>query len=157
MDGKHIPIQPSANCGSYYYNYKGYHSIVLLALVDSNGKFIYVDVGDNGSCLDAGIFQVTDLWRALESKAAGLPDKEALPGDDVSVPYFIVGDDAFPLREWLQKSYPHGGLPPKERAVNHRISRARTVVENGFGMLANRFRCLLTTINLKQAQWRRWC
>ena len=148
IDGKHVGIQPPGNCGSLYYNYKGYHSIVLLALVDHNGKFMYIDVGANGSCSDAGIFQVTHLRHALETGAAGLPAAEPLPEDDVPVPYFIVGDNAFPMREWLQKPFPHRRLNNAQRNFNYRLSRARRVVENAFGMWANRFRVFLTTINV---------
>lgn len=148
LDGKHVALKPPGNSGSHYYNYKGYHSIVLLALVDCKGKFLYVDVGANGSCSDAGIFQVTDFRKALEDNAAGLPDKEPLPMDDKPMPYFIVADDAFPMRDWLQKPYPIRGLSKKQRAYNYRLSRARMVVENAFGMWANRFRCFLTTINV---------
>jgi hypothetical protein len=40
MDGKHIRIQKLPNSGSTNYNYKGYHSIILLAVCDADGLFI---------------------------------------------------------------------------------------------------------------------
>ena len=43
MNRKHIPIRPPPNTGSYYWTYKHSFGVVLLAVVDANYKFVYVD------------------------------------------------------------------------------------------------------------------
>ena len=56
IDGKHSVMQPPANAGSYYYNYKNTHSIVLMAVAGQDYECHYADVGTNGRISDGGVF-----------------------------------------------------------------------------------------------------
>lgn len=151
LDGKHVRIKKPAGGGSLYYNYKGFHSIILLALVDADYRFRWIDIGANGCASDCQVFNHSDLRRCIEDGSIDYPPDEPLPNDDEDMPYFIVGDDAFPLREWLMKPFPGRILTHDEKVFNYRISRARRVVENAFGIMANRFRCLHHAMEQKVA------
>lgn len=72
-----------------------------MGLVDADYKFIWVDVGTNGSTSDATVFNKSELKDVIENQNIGFPEAVLLPCDDKNIPYFIVGDDAFPLRTWL--------------------------------------------------------
>ena len=146
LDGKHVAIRCPKRGGSLYYNYKGFHSIILLALCDADYKFLWVDAGTNGSVSDAQLFNDCELRETIEDGSIGFPAADRLPQDDQDMPYFIIGDNAFPLRTWLMKPFARRNLDDEERIFNYRVSRARRIVENSFGILANRFQVLLTTM-----------
>lgn len=134
--------------GSLYINYKGFFSIVLLALVDANYKFLYIDIGANCRISDGGVFGQSTLNKKIVNGKLNLPLPETLPYSQQSCPFFMVGDDAFPLKEYLMKPYPWRNLSPQESKFNYRLSRARQVVEVAFGILSQRFRIFLSTISL---------
>lgn len=140
LDGKHVKIIPPVNSGSHFFNYKGSFSIVLLALVDANLRFIYVDAGTNGRCSDGGVWAKSDLKKCLDTNALHIPEASYLPGTNIKVPYVIVADDAFPLTPNIMKPFSGRNLSEKQVIFNYRLSRARRIVENAFGILANRFR-----------------
>lgn len=146
MDGKHICISAQ---GSEYFNYKGTHSTVLLALVDGNYNFLYINVGTNGRLSDGGVYWNSDLSKAIETNSLNIPEDKPLPGRVRPVPHVIVADAAFSNQYHIMKPYPYRGLTKEQKIFNYRVSRARRIVENVFGILANRFRVLLNTIPLK--------
>ena len=119
-----------------------------MALVDADYRFLYVDIGANGRVADAGVFKQSSLDQALARNMMGVPEPDFLPGTNVKTSYAMVGDEAFPLRNDLMKPFPHRSADETYRIFNYRLSRARRVVENAFGILANRFRVFLTPIAL---------
>lgn len=149
IDGKHVAIKMPNKSGSMYYNYKGFYSIIMMAIVDGDYKFLYVDAGSTGSASDAQIWNSCEIKELVEADKLGFPEAEDFPDGDRLIPYFFVGDDAFALRTFLMKPYGKRNLTRKERIFNYRLSRARRIVENAFGILANKFGCLLTTLRQK--------
>jgi hypothetical protein len=79
-----------------YQSYKHFPSIVLLALVDANYKFLYIDVGANGRMSDADIFSRSELCRLIDERQLNVPRDLCLPGmppADSRVPHIILADE----------------------------------------------------------------
>lgn len=140
IDGKHIRVQCPKNSGSLYHNYKGFFSLVLLAVCDANYCFTIFDVGQFGSNNDSGVLQNSGIVESFEENLLNIPEAETLEGCEYDpLPYFLVGDEIFPLKEWMMRPFP-GKLTEEERIFNYRLSRARRVIENCFGILVARWR-----------------
>lgn len=74
-----------------------------------------------------------------------LPLDKPFPRTDTPFPYFFVGDEAFPLKKYLMRPFSgrmHQVLPDEQRIFNYRLSRARRVSENAFGILTMRWQVL---------------
>ena len=74
LDGKHVHIEAPANSGSSFYNYKNFHSMVLMAICDAKYCFTMVDIGGYGRDNDASIFRESDIFYALENELFRFPD-----------------------------------------------------------------------------------
>nr|XP_022907401.1 protein ALP1-like [Onthophagus taurus] len=129
VDGKHIVIRAPHKTGSDYFNYKQSFSIILLALVDHNYCFTYMDIGAKGRASDGGVWRNCSLNEAMEANILNIPPNAV-----------IVADDAFPLTTSLLKPYSKRKLSRAERIFNYRLSRVRRISENAFGILASKFR-----------------
>ena len=148
LDGKHVALRKPANTGSLYFNYKSHFSVVLMALVDHQYRFTYIDVGNYGSNSDPGIFRNSTFGDIFLKGKVNIPGRKMLPDFPQAglLPHCIVGDKAFPLRVDLMKPYsrpnknnPHRGIPEDKLVFNYRLSRARRIVENAFGILVQRW------------------
>ena len=61
LDGKHIVITSPPDSSSLFFNYKQTFSTNLMALVDANYKFIFIDIGQYGSNADGPVFMKSDF------------------------------------------------------------------------------------------------
>lgn len=140
IDGKHIRIDAPED-GGLFYNYKGYYSIVLMAACDSDYRFTMVSVGACGSESDGGVF--ARCWfgqqlmrpRGHPDGALELPSPRPLPGQNVPFPFYMLGDNAFPLHKNIMRQYTDRTATDQERRANKKLSSARMFIENCFGGL----------------------
>lgn len=140
LDGKHIALVNPANSGSMYYNYKGFPSIVLMALSDADSCFTLVDCGQYGRVCDAGVYQNSVISDLLERNQLNIPNAYfKINTSDEQIPFMIVGDEAFPLNTYLMRPFAARTLNDDRRIYNYRHSRARRSVECAFGILAKKF------------------
>ena len=141
IDGTHIPIISPKEHPLYYYNRKGYHSVILQALVDHEYKFLDIYVGWPGSVHDARVLANSALYSRCE-RGNFLPNWQKTISR-TNVPLQILGDPAYPLKSWLMKPFSETGLSGTQRTFNYRLSRARVAVENAFGRLKGRWLSLM--------------
>nr|XP_027206502.1 protein ALP1-like [Penaeus vannamei] len=139
IDGKRVLIAKPAKSGSEYYDYKGQNSMIMLAMVDADYRFIFIHAGSLGRASDAGVWDKRPLREAMDTGFFNVPRPAPLPFTNIRCPYMIVGDDAFPLKLYLMKPYPGKDLSVEQGVFNYRLC-ARRVSENAFGILSAKFR-----------------
>ena len=123
-----------------------------MALVDANHKFTCIDTGDYGSNADGSVFKICEFGKAFIHGDLDVPDPQPLPNynDSGPVPFCFVGDVAFPLQANLMRPFPRKerSMPDDKLIFNCRLTRACRIVENAFGILAQRFRVFARGLQL---------
>lgn len=131
MDGSHIPVPaPSGRDMSAYFNYKGFYSVILLALVDNAGFFRWIVSGPPGSAGDAGVWR----WSKLSKDIAEDQKRPVGQRTRISRNRVILGDSAFSNSSWLLTPYDNP-VTRIQRFFNFKHSQTRFIVEHAFGRL----------------------
>ena len=126
-----------------------------MALVDANYCFTFIDVGNYGSNADGTVFSKSTFRQLYLSHQLDIPVPKPLPNAHQlgNIPHVIVADEAFPLKPNIMRPYPRSKnarrLSHPKQIYNDRLSRAHRIVENAFGILAQRWRCFNRCLQLK--------
>ena len=148
VDGCPIPVASPAMNLTDYYNRKGWYSIILQGVVDHSYRFIDINVGWPGSVHDSRVFSHSTIFKRI-TEGTLLPDK-SITVNGTEIPLYLIGDSAYSLETWLMKPFTHGTeLTSQQKTFNYRISRARIVVENGYGRFKARWRRLMKRNDMK--------
>ncbi|XP_055390197.1 putative nuclease HARBI1 [Condylostylus longicornis] len=132
IDGMHIRISKPIKDPISFYNRKGFYSVLVQGVVDSQMKFIDAFVGYPGSCHDAA------MWNAS-------PLKEAITNGSIVVPLdnHLIGDGAYALQTYMMVPFKENGfLTECESKYNTALSSTRVFVEQAFGILKKKWRML---------------
>lgn len=120
-----------------------------MALVDSDYRFIFADIGGQGRISDGGILKNTLLWQKIDSNIINLPPDTPLPGRQMNVPYVFLGDGAFALHKHVMKPFlGNHDIDTAERTFNQKLSSTRVIVENVFGVLTSVYRIFKKPIEI---------
>ena len=98
MDGKHVVIQAPHNSGSQFFNYKGTFSLALMAWVDAEHRFVFVDIGSQS---DGAVYKNANLGQQFINGELDILGPKALPNYPQGgvLPHCLVGE--LFLAEWI--------------------------------------------------------
>jgi hypothetical protein len=85
----------------------------------------------------------SNFGKKIENDTMRTPPPSQINEDGPILPYFLVADEGFPLTKYMMRPYPGkatGELHYSKNIFNYRLSRARRVIENAFGIMASRWR-----------------
>ncbi|XP_076026160.1 uncharacterized protein LOC143015901 [Genypterus blacodes] len=147
LGATHIPIctpKEHKEEPSDYINMRGWHSIILQAVVDHNVCFTDVYAGWPGCSHNSTVLAGSDLLLRAEDSPVGslFPWEKSIMIDGVEVPVHLIGDASYPLKPWLMKGYSQHQLSPEQRRFTHTLTSARSVVDAAFTRLKGRWQCL---------------
>ena len=125
IDGKYAATECPKLSETQYFNYKGFFSVVLLAICDAKYCFTYVNFGKYGCTNDSSFLRSSGLYKAFEENKFNVPAPMKADGFEDPLPYFpyfLHGDEIFSLNIWLMRSFP-GSLDDSQKIFNYRLSK----------------------------------
>lgn len=98
-----------------------------------------------------GIFARCAMGKAIRDGRFNIPPEQMITGTTRSAPFIVVGDQAFPLLVNLMRPYPEKQIinNSQKEEFNYRLSRARRVSENAFGISTSLFSIFQKPIDLR--------
>lgn len=115
-------------------NRKGFHSVNTQIMGDSRMRIRNINARYPGSTHDSFVWKCSlpcTFLREISARMGG------------NFGYFILGDNGYPLQQWLLKPYDRPYRSRSEQVFNRIHKSSRSLIEKIIGLFKARFRCLL--------------
>ena len=134
VNGTHVPWAPeSEDYMEQFHNYKGWYSILVVAVVNSFYMFVDAEVGRPGRMSDSTATQLSHFFNDM------MRDSESWLGPHG----MLLSDGACSNSDFILTPYPGTKLTNMQQWFNFCLSSTRMFVEQVFGQWKNRWRVLL--------------
>ncbi|XP_042889388.1 putative nuclease HARBI1 [Penaeus japonicus] len=127
IDCTHVSIKAPVIDEHLYVNRKRYHSLNVQVVCNADGLITNYNPKYPGSTHDAFIWANSFLRQRFEAGAFG--------------DYFLLGDNGYPCEPYIMTPVINPSTPAEGR-YNRTHTRTRVIIEQTFGILKSRFRCL---------------
>ncbi|XP_069618829.1 uncharacterized protein [Ranitomeya imitator] len=136
----HVPVTPPEEGAGQYFNSKGWHSVVLQAVVDSSLCFWDLNIGSPGNSSDCQVLLKSELYE-WGSEGTLFPNTR-YSADGMEVPIHLLGSRSYPRLPWLMTPFAAESRPERSE-LNRQFFSALRVSPVAFGRLGGRWCCLL--------------
>ena len=111
-----------------------------MAVANSNYELIMCD-WCSGRISDGGVLGNTVFYKKkkLISNELHIPPDLSPANSSITLPYVFTGDEAFALRRNFLKPFNKKQPTHDSRVFNNRLSRAKQIIEDTFGIMSSRF------------------
>ena len=124
---------------------------MIQGVADASFEFLDVSTGYPGSIHYARILRLSKLQREINQGAWLNAPSNRIGGSEVRP--LLVGDSAYPLSVWLMKPFKQTPtLTESQLRFNRAHSQSRVVIEQTFGILKGRWRCLYKPLEEKTSR-----
>ena len=149
IDGCHIALKTvPVDERIDYFNRKQDYSVVIQGVADASFRFLDISAGYPGSIHDARVLRLSNLHREIEQGNWLNGPTKQISGSEIRP--LLVGDSAYPLSVWLMKPFKQTRtLSERQLRFNRALGQARVVIEQAYGILKGRWRCLYKAMEEK--------
>jgi hypothetical protein len=110
-----------------------------LGVADANCCFTLIDVGAHGCENDSSVFSNSSFGKAFRSGDLNIPPMRNIPGANIIITLYLVGDEAYHLKPDLMRPFPRRELDFGKTIFSGQLSSTRRTIECSFGLLTKKF------------------
>lgn len=128
IDCSHVAILKPIIESHNFLNRKGYYSLNVQLICDSNLMFLNINTNYPGSMHDSFIWSQSNIKEYLTQQF------------NMGEQMWLIGDSGYPLQPFLMTPVSNAGEGTPEQRYNTRHAAARNCIERAIGVLKMRFR-----------------